>query len=67
MMTQSDRLACAWCAGDGRGPSYTFVYPNIMVNRYSLWMGTMRVRIATLHTLWAAVALSVCLNYALLL
>jgi hypothetical protein len=31
------------CAGDGRGPSYTFVYPNLMVNRYSLWMGTMRV------------------------
>lgn len=29
--------------GDGRGPSYSFVYPNVMVNRYSLWMGTMRV------------------------
>lgn len=30
-------------AGDGSGPKYTFVYPNLMVNRYSLWMGTMRV------------------------
>ena len=34
-------LVCV--AGDGRGPSYTFVYPNVMVNRYSMWMGTMRV------------------------
>lgn len=30
-------------AGDGSGPRYSFVFPNIMVNRYSLWMGTMRV------------------------
>ena len=27
------------------------MYPNIMVNRYSMWMGTMRVRAASLHTL----------------
>ena len=25
------------------------MYPNIMVNRYSMWMGTMRVRAAPLH------------------
>ena len=30
-------------AGDGSGPRYTFVYPNTMVNRYSMWMGTIRV------------------------
>ena len=30
-------------AGDGSGPRYSFVFPNIMVNRYSLWMGTIRV------------------------
>ncbi|CAL5220057.1 g2008 [Coccomyxa viridis] len=29
--------------GDGSGPRYTFVYPNTMVNRYSMWMGTIRV------------------------
>lgn len=28
---------------DGRGPAYSFVYPNIMVNRYSLWTGTILV------------------------
>lgn len=28
---------------DGRKPVYAFVYPNFMINRYSLWTGTMLV------------------------
>ncbi|CAL8471392.1 g10934 [Coccomyxa elongata] len=38
-----DTITANRIEGDGQGPRYTFVYPNVMVNRYSMWMGTMRV------------------------
>ena len=37
------------------------MYPNIMVNRYSMWMGTMRVRAASLHiSLWSVETWTLC-------
>ena len=32
----------------GVGPTYSFIYPNVMINRYSVWMDTLHV-IPTSH------------------
>jgi len=36
--------------GDGRGPVYSFVYPNLTVNRYSLWTGTILINPTSANT-----------------
>ena len=40
---QNEIEQAMWCCADGRGPTYAFVYPNIMINRYSMWTGTILV------------------------
>lgn len=38
-----NQLVSTRADGDARGPTYAFIYPNLMINRYSLWTGAFLV------------------------